>query len=135
VSITLTELLISGIATVVLSAILGFFYHLSSKIEELQKQMERVTTQVSPLWARVQAKISEDLHHPDAKYHEMDALLEKLEALTITNGDRSRLKELLVERSKDMDGDITNDQRLKATLMITVMDMVLVENAVAQSKK
>jgi hypothetical protein len=82
------------------------------------------------LWARVQAQIAQDLHHPNPRYTEMDGLLEKLDNLTITLDERDRLKVLLAERSKDMHEDIGQQQREKASFMITVMDMVLAEKAI-----
>ena len=98
-------------------------------LTKIDQALQVLQTQVSPLWARVQAQISADLHHPHPRYLEMDTLLERLEALTITAGERDRLKTLLVERSQDMHEDITDDQRKKAHLMIQVMDLVVTETA------
>jgi hypothetical protein len=100
-------------------------------IAELNKNMAIVNAQMSPLWARVQAQIVADLHHPDPRYHEMDALLEKLEAGKLADSDRDRLEVLLLERSIDLHRDITPEQRAAAAYMITVMRKVLVERAEA----
>ena len=102
---------------------------LQARIGAIELQLARISTQISPMWAKVQAQIAEDLHHPHARYVEMDKLLEKLEAMTITADERSRLKELLMERSMDFHEDISEDQRKKALLMILVMDAVLTEAA------
>jgi len=100
--------------------------------QEIQKLRDAVTelqTKVSPLWASVQQRISNDLHHPDVKFHEMDGLLEKLESLTISNGERHRLKELLDARSVDMDPLVTQSQRDSAKIMAIVMEKVVKETA------
>src|ERR1700722_17292712 len=78
---------------------------LQDSMNELKASMGVVNTQMSPLWARVQAQIAQDLHHPSPRYAEMDKLLEKLEALTITVDERAALKALLIERSKDTHED------------------------------
>lgn len=100
-----------------------------ARVLDLQLEVRQLTTQISPLWARVQAQIAADLHQPHPRYAEMDKLLEKLEGLVITIDERSRLKVLLIARSQDMHVDITQDQREKAALMIMVMDAVLKERA------
>jgi hypothetical protein len=127
-------LIVSGFG-IVLSAIVVFFRTMNAQITTLRESVIELKTQVSPLWARVQAQISSDLHHPHPRYFEMDTLLEKLEAMTISNGERARLKVLLMERSTDMHEDITEDQRKKASLMIQVMDMVLLETSEAKGEK
>lgn len=98
---------------------------LLDKIDLIDRQLTILGVQVSPLWAAVQKKISGDLHHPDPRFKEMDVLLEKLEALTIDDSGRIRLKELLIERSHDTSVD--DEQRASATIMIGVMEKVLIE--------
>jgi hypothetical protein len=127
-------LIVSGFG-IVLSAIVVFFRTMNAQITTLRESVIELKTQVSPLWARVQSQISSDLHHPHPRYFEMDKLLEKLEAMTISDGERARLKVLLMERSTDMHEDITEDQRKKASLMIQVMDMVLLETSEAKGEK
>jgi hypothetical protein len=130
--------------TILLTAILAFLVRVNNQkkaelkelrdqVEELRRAMATVNTQMSPLWARVQAQIATDLHHPNVRYAEMDGLLEKLDTLKITTDERLRLKVLLVERSKDIHEDISQEQREKAAFMVTVMDMVLAEKAVADA--
>jgi hypothetical protein len=125
--------LVTGLIVSTFVAVIGgfaiFFRALNSQMTDLRLEVRELRTQVSPLWAKVQAQIASDLHHPHPRYLEMDGLLEKLESLNITNKERARLKILLLERSSDMHEDISNDQREKALLMIKVMDMVLVEAA------
>ena len=114
--------------SVCLAAILAFVVRLNGRLNEFDKVITRLDTQVSPLWAQVQARISSDLHHPHPRYFEMDILLEKLEALTITNDERERLKVLLRERSVDMHEDISESQRQSAKIMSGVMDKVVLES-------
>jgi len=113
--------------SVILAAILAFIVRLNGRIDALTVSTAKLETQISPFWASVQLQISKDLHHPNPRYHEMDDLLEKLEALTISPEERERLKALLVERSSDTHEDISEDQRKKASLMIPLMDMVTEE--------
>jgi hypothetical protein len=110
-----------------IGALAIFLNNLSNDVRELKVQM-------SPFWASVERIVSKDLHHPNARYAEMDALLERLEALTITPEERERLKVLLVERSEDQHQDITEDQRKKASLMVPLMELVL-EEAKDKDKK
>jgi hypothetical protein len=106
---------------------IAYFVKINTKLTDQAIQIAELKTQVSPLWAQVQARISSDLHHPNPRYYEMDGLLEKLEALTINPAERARLKVLLLERSNDHHPDITEEQRKKAGLMAQIMDMVVLE--------
>jgi hypothetical protein len=110
-------------------SLVTYFVRLNQRITEQDKKISTLEAQMSPLWSRVQATIAADLHHPHARYFEMDKLLEKLEGLTIEEMERERLKELLEERSRDMTTDITQIQRVEAKLMIQVMDLVVLEAA------
>jgi hypothetical protein len=121
-----TEIL-RGIIVALFGAMLVGIAALYARLREVERQMAIMTTQMSPLWARVQAQISSDLHHPHQRYFEMDQLLERLEALTITAPERTRLKELLAERAVDMHPDITEAQRRAAKAMIPIMDLVVIE--------
>lgn len=105
------------------------FAYLLNKIRAQTIVLASIGLQVSPLWARVQAKVAADLHHPHPRYAEMDVFLEKLEShpMTISQEERTRLKELLHERSLDMHEDITLKQRQEAQLMSIVMDLVEIE--------
>jgi len=114
--------------SVLLTALLAFVVRLNARLNDFDKIITRLDTQVSPLWAQVQARISSDLHHPHPRYFEMDTLLEKLEALKISDTERDRLKVLLRERSVDMHEDISESQRQSAKIMSGVMDKVVLEN-------
>jgi hypothetical protein len=116
----------------VLAAILGTLGWMAQRVGKLITDVTTLQTQMSPFWASVERIVSKDLHHPNVRYAEMDTLLEKLEALTITLEERERLKILLVERSEDQHQDITEDQRKKASLMVPLMELVLEE---AKDKK
>jgi hypothetical protein len=119
--------LLISLFSVSLAALLAYVVRLNGKLSEQEKEIAILKTQISPLWSQVQARISANLHHPHARYLEMDTLLEKLEALTISSEERLRLKVLLQERSVDMHYEISNEQRAEAKLMIGVMDLVLDE--------
>jgi hypothetical protein len=112
---------------VALTAIIALLVRMNARIIQQGAEIKVLQVQVSPFWAQVQARMSVDLHHPNPQYHEMDELLEKLESLTITIKERERLKTLLIDRSLDMNKEITQDQRMKAKLMIQVMDFVVTE--------
>jgi hypothetical protein len=117
-----------GTFTILLGAILAYCVRINTRQSEQAIDIAKLQMQVSPLWNNVQRRISEDLHHPHPRYFEMDKLLEALEDLSITVAERTRLKELLLERSQDMHEDITEKQRQEARLMIQVMDIVLMES-------
>jgi hypothetical protein len=120
-------LIIAGFS-VTLASVFGAFVRLSARMQAFEILISQLDTKVSPLWARVQTVIATDLHHPHVQYAEMDSLLEELTNLTISPTGRERLKVLLLERSKDMDTEITQDQRDSAILMIHVMDKVVKES-------
>lgn len=127
---TLTVLLFVGGALLTIAlAVIAWLAHLYSKIETrldiAEKQLLEVGFKVTPLWAKVQKSLADDLHHPALKHKEMDGLLEKLEALTITVPETARLKELLIHRVSDI--TVPEKERASATIMATVMDRVLLE--------
>ena len=99
------------------------------RLENLDKQLEVLQVKIAPFWAAAQTKIAKDLTHPSEQFHEMDALLRKLEALEITTSDRTRLHTLLQERSVSVDAEVTDMERKKALIMIQLMDVVIDEAA------
>lgn len=113
--------------TIIVGALLAFIVKQNRRMDEHDKLLTILNTQVSPMWATVQARMSADLHHPNQRYAEMDRLLEKLESLVISDLERQRLKELLLIRSVDMHEDITESQRKSALAMIPLMDLVVIE--------
>jgi hypothetical protein len=130
---TVFEQIIAGMVVALFVAFLGAIGLVYSRMRTMELKMVELGTQVSPLWAQVQARIAKELHHPHLRYKEMDKLLEKLEAkpLTLADGERTRLKELLSIRAVDTHPDITPQQRSSAALMLGVMDKVLEETALA----
>jgi hypothetical protein len=108
-----------------LTAILAICGYVLVTITKHGERIGIVETQVSPLWARVQAQISADLHHPDDRHSEMDRLLEKLDHLQITLAERAVLRNLLRERMHDPSVSLTEQK--SAAMMITVMERVLIE--------
>lgn len=99
------------------------------EIEKIKATLAELGFQVKPMWERVQRQLSEDLHHPNPKYKEMDGLLEKMDANDLNITETERLKILAAARSKDMAPEITDSQRASATILATVMDKVLEEKA------
>lgn len=116
-----------GTYTIIVTAVLAYCLRINARQTEQAIQIAELKLQMSPLWARIQAQISADLHHPHSRYAEMDGLLEKLDSLTILPEERTRLKVLLIERSEDMHKDITESQRQSAKMMIPLMDLVMIE--------
>ena len=117
----------AAIAAVILSAILAYFVRVNAQLKKQSEEITELKTKVSPLWAQIQSRIASDLHQPHPRYMEMDQLLEKLEALTITKDERARLGVLLQLRSQDMSGDVSEIQRHEANLMMQVMHIVVLE--------
>ena len=129
-----TELMWPAIFIVVAGLFITIYFKITDRLLKLEIDMATVGTQISPLWAQVQAKIASELHHPNPNYAAMDRLLEKLEALTITGDERIALKLLLLKRSRDMSPEVSEDERKSAILMIQVMGKVLIEAASIQDK-
>lgn len=103
-----------------------------TRIRGLEDRLAQAEFRVTPLWEKVQQQLVDDLHHPHSKHLETDLLLEKLNALTINNLERDRLKELLVERS--VDPTVSEAEKKSAELMIYVMERVLLEATVAPTE-
>lgn len=97
---------------------------LVAKVEELQKELLVLKTQVSPLWAVVQSTIVRELTHPSPQFHEMDELMHKLEALTIEPGERFRLMVMLDERITSNDPEVTDSEKDSAQILKLVMRKV-----------
>src|ERR1700679_181809 len=110
------ELLVAAFSAILI-AMLAVMGYMARLIGGLVTDVNTLKTQMSPFWASVERIVSKELHHPSARYAEMDALLEKLDTLTITANERDRLRVLLIERSIDQHDDITESQRQKAKLM------------------
>ena len=108
------------------TGIVGFFVNMHNRLRQLELDVAIQGTKVSPLWAQVQARLTEDLHHDDPKYHAADKLIDKLVALTITLKERRELKNLLAERV--VDPHVSEMESKKAKALIAVMDIVLIES-------
>ena len=104
---------------------IAFFVSIHSRLRQLELDVNTQGTKISPIWAQVQAKLTDDLHHDDPKFKEPDALIDKLVNLTITTAERKRLKVLLGARV--VDPDVTEMESKKAKALIAVMDLVLIE--------
>lgn len=89
------------------------------------KAITQLQVQISPFWAGIQVKLADSLHHPGAGHEELDALLEKLLALTLAPADTRRLTERLTV-IKDRG---PTDEAEKADTLLRVMPMVLREAA------
>jgi len=111
---------------------IAFFVSINKRLNQLEKDSDVAKFQLIPLWAHVQKVLSADVHHDDPKFKEPDDLIDKLQNLTITFPERTRLKELLSERV--VDPAVTELESKKAKALIAIMDVVLIENETALSK-
>lgn len=107
------------------SGLTAFCVGISNRVRQLELDVAISATKMTPLWARVQAELTSDLHHEDPKFKEADSLIEQLGALTITSTGRRRLKELLAQRV--VDPTVSDLESKKAKALIAVMDLVLIE--------
>lgn len=127
--------LLNGLAItafgVILAALIGLVIRQDTRLSKLEMKVSNQAVKIEPLWKRVQDQISNELHHPDPRFAEMDELLEQLENLSISVTGRERLKVLLVERSSDM--EVRQGQRNAAVLMLTVMEKAVLDD-VARSE-
>lgn len=99
----------------------------SKEKEDLQRRLTQLETQISPFWATLQTKLAEALHHPHPESRESDALLEKLEKLTITEPERDRLRVLLQQTIDDP--KVLTEERAKAAMLLLAMPLVTGERA------
>lgn len=82
-----------------------------------------------PFWATLQTKLAADLLHPSPQFQEMDDLIKALENLTITDEQRVRLRDLLIERTTSSDPEVSTSEQSSAKIMLEAMDKVLEEAA------
>ena len=97
------------------------------RVDKMESDLALLLSQFSPFWKSVESQIIKDLTHPSPQFKQMDDLLRKLEALTITPEERSRLIELLRERMVTSDPEVSPSERESAKIMITVMGKVVDE--------
>lgn len=109
---------------------------IKDKQEEMARQILSLDFPLKLLWAKAQESTSAALHHPKARFKEMDDLLDKLnlkdldhngDILPMTEADTARLKELLHHRSTDMSEGVTDYEREQAKIMPTVMANKVIE--------
>jgi len=99
------------------------------RLTSVESELANVQTKLDPLWKVVQSSIAKDLTHPSPQFKRADELLRKLLALTITDQERIELRKVLTERSFSKDAEVKDTERLKAKVMLDVMDLVLIEAA------
>lgn len=92
---------------------------------ETAKRLAILETQMTPFWATLQTKLADALHHPHPESKERDALLEKLEKLTITQDERARLRTLLAEIIENPAETV--EEKAKAQLLLLAMPLVIAE--------
>ena len=100
---------------------------LEKDVNALKLQVAISDTKITPLWAKVQKQMSDEIHHPDAANKETDDLIDKLENLEVTPTETARLKVLLHERANSTDPKVTARERSIAKIMPVIMDLVLEE--------
>lgn len=99
----------------------------SEKILLLEARIAELEFPVKLMWATKQQEYAAILHHPHAKDHEMDDLLEKLTNIKILPDEVARLKVLLLARSQDMSPEISEEERVVAARMAGVMNETVAE--------
>ena len=119
--------LIDGLIVAGFVALIGLQIALFARVRNLEIAIAEAKIQIGPLWAQVQSKVAQTLHHDDVRYAEMDKLLEDLIALRISPSNRIRLEMLLNERS--VDATVSEEERKSAKLMIAVMDKAMSESS------
>lgn len=100
---------------------------LEAAVAELKVNAAVADTKLTPLWAKVQRQMSDELHHPHAENLEADELIDKLENLEATPSETARLKVLFHERANSDDPKISARERSIAKIMPVIMDLVLEE--------
>lgn len=103
-----------------------------AKIQDLQNQLSVLTATFTPISAAFQAVLIKQLTH----FHtpEMDALLIKAEKNGLSNSEAERLRDMLLERSQDLNGKIDDSEREAALMLPYVMNRVRAGAAVSDSE-
>lgn len=104
----------------------------ASRIQDLEKQLAILTATFTPISAAFQAVLIKQLTH----FHtpEMDALLEKATKGSLSNSEEKKLREMLLERAKDLNGRIDDSEREAALMLPLVMNRVRAGAAVSDSE-
>jgi hypothetical protein len=104
-------------------------------LDQLQQEVAALKTQMSPLWATIQAKLADALHHPHPESRELDGYLEKLEKLILKPDELPRLRQLLQEIIESPKPDI--DEKAKAQMLLLAIPLATGErhNLIAADAK
>lgn len=92
---------------------------------ELLAKLEAITVTQAPFFTSLQSRVIDLLHHPDAASGELDALLERLKALTLTADELARLETIL--RTQADDPVVERDQRQHSRALLALMPLVVEE--------
>jgi hypothetical protein len=87
------------------------------------RRLRMLESQYSPFWRVFQTEVADTLHHPHPESRELDGLLEKLEALTMTDSERDRLVQLL----REIADDPNSEERSRAEFLLFAMPRVVRE--------
>ena len=115
-----------------LTAFLAFCVWLVTSIHDLQVDMERSKTQLSPVWKVVEASLMDAIHHDDPKFARPDALIDKFKNLTITTPEGAELKHYIERRV--VDPTVPELERKQAKALLAIMDIVVIEENTAKDK-
>lgn len=118
---------------VVFSAALASIGWLYRRMSKAEIELAELRIQVGPYWQVVQKVLSQRLTHHSRP--EADALMVKLNNLTISPSETIYLKQLMVERSRDFSNGITVAERETAIHFAWIMDQVILEAATLEGKK
>jgi hypothetical protein len=100
---------------------------MQDRVTELEMKLVALTTAVTPLSAAMQAVFIKELTH----FHtpELDNLLSKVNDGDLPDEDEPRLFRLLEERSRDLNGRISDSERDAAIMLPMMMKRVKAERA------
>ena len=95
----------------------------------MELQIAELRTQVAPMWAVALKRLTDDLHHPSAKFADGDKLLEEFMSLTLTPERHKRFVEFLENRLATDDPDISVKEKESAGVMLILARRVADEAA------
>lgn len=92
-----------------------------AELERTNAEIRAQLAQAQPFYAAMLTKMIATLTHPSKEFHTADALLAKVTSDSLTVKEQKQLDDILVERATDPNPKVTEEERLVAAILPTVI--------------
>lgn len=92
-----------------------------AELERTNTEIRAQLAQAQPFYTAMLTKMVETLTHPSKEFHAADALLAKVTSDGLTVKEQKQLDDILVERATDPNPKVTDEERLIAGILPTII--------------